>query len=313
MKNKKNKFKLFLAGGNNVLGNSFLVNLRKSKKYNIISDIQTGVNLMDQKSVLKFFENFRPDFVCITNVFSGGINENLYFPATLIYKNLQMQINIIHSSYKTGVENLLFLGSSCMYPKVCPQPMKEDCLFSGKFEKSSEPYSISKLTGMEMCFAYNKQYGKKYFTVIPATTYGPKDDFSKSGHVISSLIDRFHKAKIKNHQEVVVWGTGNPRREFLYADDLVEACFFLLQKRRHDEVINVGFGSDISIKELSELIKKTVGFKGKIVFNTSKPDGTYQKLLESSIINKLGWKPKTSLEKGLKVTYEWYKNNLNNI
>lgn len=299
--------KIFIAGNENIFTKGF-VGYLKSKGYKNILTVSTyNLDLMDSKCVSSFFKRERPDFVFFPPIKSGGILANIKYPADFIYENLQVQNNIINYSYKFGVKKLLFIGSSCIYPCDCPQPMKEEYLFSGRLEKSSESYAIAKIAGIKMCQAYNQQYGTNYISLVPATIYGPDDDFyTENSHVIPSLIRKTHEAKINNKNAVTVWGTGKPRREFLYIEDFVEASLFLMDNYNQSEVINIGYGEDISIKDLALLIKDIVGFEGEILFDQSKPDGTLQKLLDSSKIIQLGWKPKVSLEEGIRRSYEWY-------
>lgn len=300
--------KIFIVGEQGMLG-SALVSLLKTKGFQaILGDFSEGVDLLGQESVRSFFEKHHPDYVFFARSDSQGIVANINYPADLIYNSLQIQNNLIHYSYEFAVKKLIFVGSSCGYPRDCPQPMKEEYLLSGKLEPTSEYYAIAKLAGMKMCQAYNKQYHTNFISVIPATIYGQKDDFDlEKGHVISSLLRKFHEAKINKDKNVVVWGTGAPRREFIYVDDLAEACSFLMQNYNDSEIINAGAGPDISIKELAYAIKDIVGFSGEIIFDISKPDGAFKKLLDSSKINRLGWKPKIGIKEGIKLTYDWYK------
>lgn len=304
----KKSSKIFIVGDKSIIGTA-LIQYFKSKGFsNVLSESSYGLDLIDQNLVYSFFKKEKPEYVFLTYVKSGGIIANIEQPAEFIYNNLQIQNNVIHHSYKFGVKKLLFLGSSCVYPLNCLQPMKKEYLLSGTPEKTSEPYALSKIVGIKMCQAYSKQYGLNFIPVIPATIYGPGDDFDlEKGHVISSLIRKFHEAKVNNEDKVIVWGTGKPRREFLYVDDMVDACIFLMYDYGVPEIINVGYGEDIPIKELAQLIKDIVGFRGKIIFDGLKPDGALQKLLDSSKIIDLGWKARVSLEEGIRRTYEWYK------
>jgi GDP-L-fucose synthase len=300
--------KIFIAGDKSIVGAAFVQYFKLSGFNNILNESTYGLDLMDQNSVYYFFNKEKPEYVFLTYIKSGGIIANIKYPAEFIYHNLQIQNNIIHYSYKFGVKKLLFFGSSCIYPRDCIQPMKEEYLLSGKLEKTSEPYAVAKIVGIKMCQAYNQQYGINYISLIPATIYGPKDDFDlESGHVISALIRKFHESKVNNEDKVVVWGTGRSRREFIYVEDLVEASIFLINKSDNLGMVNVGCGEDISIKELALLIKDIIGFKGEIIFDKSKPEGAMQKLLDNSKITKLGWKAKVSLKKGIEETYKWYK------
>lgn len=303
--------KIFIVGDKDIAGAALIQHFKLNGFGNILSESTHGLDLIEQNSVYSFFKKEKPEYVFLTYVKSGGIVANMKYPAEFIYNNLQIQSNIIHYSYKFGVKKLLFMGSSCIYPRNCPQPMKEEYLLSGELEKTSEPYSIAKIAGIKMCQSYSQQYGVNYISVIPATIYGPKDDFDpENSHVISSLIRKFHEAKVNSEDKVVVWGTGRPRREFLYVDDMIDACIFLMNNYNPSEIINVGRGKDVSIKELALLIKDILGFKGEIIFDEIKPDGTPQKLLDNSKITKLAWEAKTSLGKGVALTYNWYKEHI---
>lgn len=304
--NKNNK--IFIATEKNISSAALIEYFRSNGFTNVLSDYTCKIDLLDQNSVCSFLERLKPEYVFLTHLNHGSIVANIKYPADFIYNNLQIQNNIIHCSYKFDVKKLLFFGSSCGYPRECAQPMKEEYLFSGKLEETSEPYAIAKLTGIKMCQSYRKQYGANFISIIPATIYGPGDDFDlEKGHVIPSLIKRFHEAKVNNEKEVIVWGTGKPRREFIYVNDMVDACIFLMYNYDILEIINIGSGEDVSIKELAQLIKDIIEFKGDIIFDESKPDGVPQKLLDSSKIKSLGWKANVKLEEGLRRTYEWYK------
>lgn len=307
----KKTAKIFIVGDKSIAGAALIQYFKLNGFNNILSESTYGLDLIDQNSVYSFFKKEKPEYVFLTYAKSGGIVANINYPAEFIYYNLQVQNNIIHYSYEFGVKKLLFLGSSCVYPLNCPQPIKEEYLLSGNLEKTSESYALSKIAGIKMCQAYSKQYGLNFIPIIPATVYGPNDDFDLEGsHVISSLIRKFHEAKVNNEDKVVVWGTGKPRREFIYIDDIVDASIFLMDNYDAPEIINVGCGQDLSIEELAQLIKDIVGFKGEIIFDESKPDGTPQKLLDNSKITKLGWKAKTSLKGGIGRTYKWYKEHI---
>ena len=276
------------------------------------------INLMRQAQVERFFKDEAPDYVFLAAAKVGGIHANNSFPAQFIYENLAIQNNIIHAAYQFGVNRLLFLGSSCIYPKLAPQPLKEAHLLSGYLEPTNEAYAIAKISGIKMCEAYNRQYGTHFMAVMPTNLYGPNDNFDlETSHVLPALLRKFHEAKLAERDEVSIWGTGSPRREFLHVDDMADASVFvmniddrtaadLLLSYPHPCFANVGSGVDCSIRELSENIKNVVGFPGKLVFDTSKPDGTPQKLLDVSRLNKLGWKPSISLKKGIHDVYRWY-------
>lgn len=300
--------KIFIVGDKSILGTSLIHFFKSNGFYNVLSESMRNIDLLDQKSVSSFFRKEKPEYVFLTYLKSGGIIANIKYSAEFIYDNLQIQNNVIHYSFKFGVKKLLFLGSSCIYPRDCPQPIKEEYLLSGRLENTSESYAISKIAGIKMCQAYSQQYRLNCISLIPATIYGPNDDFKlETGHVIPSLIRKFHRAKINNEKKAIVWGTGEPRREFIYVDDVIDASIFLMTNYSSSEIINVGCGDDILIKELAQFIKVIIGFKGNIVFDESKPDGVLRKLLDNSKIADLGWKAKIGLEEGIRRTYEWYK------
>ena len=302
--------KIFVAGHETMAGAAILRRSQAAGYINLMPDNAAGLVLTDQKTVLDFFMTKKPDYVFITSAKIGGISANSRFPAEFIYENIQSQTNVIHAAWKSGVKKLLFLASSCIYPKECPQPMKEDYLLTGKLEPTSEPYAIAKIAGVRMCQSYSRQYGVNFISAVPADLYGPMDDFNpETGHVLASLITKMHTAKT-NQTEMTVWGTGSPRRDCLHVDDLADAAFFLMDKYDNPEMINIGSGKDLSIKEMAVLIKNVVGFKGDIIFDTSKPDGMPRKLLDASGIRKLGWSPRISMEDGIRQTYEWYISNI---
>jgi GDP-L-fucose synthase len=304
----KKDAKIFIVGDKKILGATLIQYLKSNGFNNLIGESDYRLDLTNQNSAYSFFKKEKPEYVFLTHVMSGGIIANINHPAEFIYYNLQVQNNIIYHSYKFGVKKLLFLGSSCVYPCDCPQPIKEEYLLTGKLENTNESYAIAKIAGIKMCQAYSQQYGLNCICLIPATLYGPKDDFDlENGHVLSCLIRKFHEAKVNNEANVIVWGTGKSRREFIYIDDVIDACIFLMTNYSSSEIINVGCGDDILIKELAKLIKDIVGFKGNIVFDESKPDGVLRKLLDNSKIINLGWKAKIGLEEGIRRTYEWYK------
>jgi len=301
--------KIFVAGHEGMIGSAILRRLRGDGFTNLVTRTSPELDLTDQKMVFEFFMDEKPDYVFLAAAKVGGILANSKYPAEFIYNNIQLQTNVIHSAWKSGVKKLLFLGSSCIYPKDCPQPVKEEYLLLGKLESTSEPYAIAKIAGIRMCQSYNLQYGTDYISVVPADLYGPNDDFDpETSHVLPALITKMHQAKIGNKEEVVVWGTGSPRRGCLHGDDLADACVFLMNHYDESEMINVGSGEDLSIKELARLISDVIGFKGSVIFDKSKPDGAPRKLLDTGKIRKLGWSPKISLEKGIKQTYQWYDN-----
>ena len=303
---KKNS-KIYIAGHNGLVGSAIKRNLEKKGFENLIYKSRKELDLMNEKAVQNFFEKEKPEYVFLAAAKVGGIKANNDFPADFIYQNLKIQNNIIHQSHKNKVKKLLFLGSSCIYPRECSQPIKEQYLLSGSLEKTNEAYAVAKIAGIKMCQSYNKQYGTKFISVMPTNLYGINDNFDlETSHVLPALIRKFHEAKINNQKEVVMWGTGKAKREFLFVDDLAEACVFLMQNYSKSDIVNIGTGEDISIKELAEIIKKIVGFEGEIVNDTTKPDGTPRKLLDVSMINKIGWKYKTKLKEGVKETYKWF-------
>lgn len=266
------------------------------------------VDPADQRLVLELFMTERPDYVFLTTTTLGGILANSTYPAEFIYQNIQIQSNIIHSAWKSGVKKLLFWASSCIYPKECSQPMKEEYLLTGKLEPTSEPYAMAKIAGIKMCQAYNRQYGTNYISVVPADLYGTGDDFDpETSHFLPALLRKIHQAKAGHQGEVVLWGTGRPRRECLYVDDLAQASIFLMNEYDGSEMINVGSGEDYSIRELVQLVCQVIGFGGEITFDQSKPDGAPRKLLDVSKIRKLGWLPKVGLEEGVRQTYQWFQ------
>ena len=304
--------KIYVAGHRGLVGSAILRLLQEKGYTNTISRSHHELDLTDQRAVKDFLETERPEFVFLAAAKVGGIHANNTYPAEFIYENLTIQNNVIHSSHSIGVKKLCFLGSSCIYPKLSPQPMKEEYLLDGKLEPTNEPYAIAKIAGIEMAKSYNRQYGTNYISVMPTNLYGPNDNFDlQNSHVLPALIRKFVEAKEKDLQSVVLWGTGKPRREFLYVDDMADACIFLMNTYDGSEFVNIGTGKDITILEVAELIKEIVGFGGALEFDPSKPDGTPQKLLDVSKINGLGWKAKTPLREGLEKSIQWYIQNRN--
>tara|TARA_B100000575_G_C23097684_1_gene633159 strand:+ start:53 stop:1012 length:960 start_codon:yes stop_codon:yes gene_type:complete len=315
--------KIFIAGHKGMVGSSIHNILKKCPDNELITRDKSELDLLNQKAVEDFFRSNSIDQVYMAAAKVGGILANRDYPASFLYENLQIETNIIHSAHKSGVNKILFLGSSCIYPKLANQPIKEEYLLSGFLEETNEPYALAKIAGIKLCESYNRQYDRDYRCIMPTNLYGPNDNFHpENSHVIPGLIHRFHNATLNHDEEIKIWGTGNPRREFLFIDDMASACIFLmnLEKDILDKNIdanlshiNVGTGKDCSIKELAEKISEIVGFQGRINFDTSKPDGTRRKLLDVQKINNLGWNSSTSLEEGLFKTYHWYKDNIKSL
>ena len=324
--------RIYVAGHRGLVGSAIYRRLESEGYTNLVVKTSTELDLRRQADVEAFFEKERPVYIFLAAAKVGGIMANSTYPADFICDNLMIQTNIIHASYKYGVKKLLFLGSSCIYPKHAPQPMKEEYLLTGELEPTNEPYAIAKIAGIKMCQTYNKQHGTNFISVMPTNLYGPNDNFDlETSHVLPALIRKFHEAKLQMEQvkakvkdftqpepqpkpdlkpqPVVIWGTGTPRREFLYIDDLSDACLFLMKEYDGSEIINVGVGEDISIRDLGSLIKEIVGYEVDIAYNDSRPDGTPRKLLDVSKLNALGWKAKTSLREGIARTYDWYVKN----
>lgn len=298
--------KIFVAGANGMVGSAIIRNLEQSGFANIITKSSKELDLRNQKDVFNFFDAEKPEYVFLAAAKVGGIYANNTYPAEFIYDNIMIQSNVIHASYTNKVEKLLFLGSSCIYPKLAPQPIKEEYLLTGALEKTNEAYAIAKISGLKMCAFYKKQYGCNFISAMPTNLYGINDNFNlQNSHVLPALLRKFIEAKQNNASEVVVWGSGTPMREFLFVDDLAEACVFLMQNYNDAETVNIGTGEDVTIKELAETIKKTIGYNGNLVFDTTKPDGTPKKLLDVSKINNLGWKHKVNLHEGIEKTLEW--------
>jgi GDP-L-fucose synthase len=306
--------RIYVAGHRGLVGSAIVRKLQSEGYNHLILKTHQELDLVKQADVARFFDTGRPEYVFLAAAKVGGILANNTYPAEFIYDNLMIQSNVIHASYKTDVKKLLFLGSSCIYPRECPQPMKEEYLLSGKLEPTNEPYAIAKIAGIRMCQSYNRQYGTKFVSVMPTNVYGPGDNFDlETSHALPALIRKFYEGKISDEgretsdkKTVTIWGTGAPRREFLHVDDLADACLFVMKHYDEDEMVNIGAGKDISIRELAELIKEIVGFDGKIRYDKSKPDGTPRKLLDVSRLESLGWGSRISLREGIEKTYEWY-------
>ena len=302
--------KIFVAGSNGMVGSAIVRTLQQHGYNQLITPSSKQLDLKDQTAVGDFFKQEQPEFVFLAAAKVGGIFANNSYPAEFIYDNLMIQTNVIHQSYLNGVKKLLFLGSSCIYPKYAEQPISENSLLTGSLETTNEAYAIAKISGLKMCEFYKKQYGFNFISAMPTNLYGTNDNFNlQNSHVLPALLRKFIEAKSNNESEVVVWGTGQPMREFLFVDDLAEALLFLMHNYNDSETVNVGTGQDITIKELAEAIKKLVGYEGQLVFDTTKPDGTPRKLLNVSKINELGWQAKTSLNEGLSKTLSWLEAN----
>lgn len=308
--NKQNK--IYIAGHRGMVGSAIHRLLQKEGYSNIVVKSSSELDLRNQQAVNNFFEKEQPEYVFLAAARVGGIHANNTYRAEFLYDNLMIESNIIHAAYTAKVSKLLFLGSSCIYPKMAPQPLKEEYLLSGLLEHSNEPYAIAKIAGIKLCEAYRDQYGCNFISAMPTNLYGPNDNYNlQNSHVLPALIRKFHEAKEHNNPSVEIWGTGTPKREFLHVDDLAKACLFLMLNYNEKQFVNVGTGEDLSIKELAEILKQTVGFKGELIFNTEKPDGTPRKLLDVTKIHHLGWKHQINLSDGIASVYqEVLQNNL---
>ena len=309
--------RIYVAGHRGLVGSALVRCLNAKGYHNLILRTHDELELRDQAAVRTFFSSEKPEYVILAAAKVGGIQANNTYPAEFIHDNLVIQSNIIHSAWQNNVNRLLFLGSSCIYPKQAPQPMTEECLLTGPLEPTNRPYALAKIAGIEMCWSYNRQYGTKYMAAMPTNLYGPSDNYDlNNSHVLPALIRKTHEAKLRGDKEVVVWGTGTPRREFLYSDDMADACLFLLEQsedklaslfnNEQPPLINIGCGEDLTIRELAELVAEVVGFKGSLTFDTSKPDGTLRKIMDVSKIRNLGWEPKFDLRRGISLAYENY-------
>ncbi|MDI3318612.1 GDP-L-fucose synthase [Pinibacter soli] len=301
-------FKIYIAGHRGMVGSAIKRKLEKEGFTNIIGRTSAELNLKDQQAVSDFFAAEKPDYVFLAAAKVGGIVANNTYRAEFLYDNLMIQNNVIHSSYVNGVKKLMFLGSSCIYPKMAPQPLKEDYLLTGLLEPTNEPYAIAKIAGIKMCDAYRSQYGCNFISVMPTNLYGPNDNYDlNNSHVLPALIRKFHEAKKNSQPTVTMWGTGSPLREFLHADDLADACYYLMQNYNEPGLVNIGVGHDITIKDLAIMVKDIVGYEGEIVHDLSKPDGTPRKLMDVSKLHSLGWKEKIELRQGIEKVYEEFK------
>jgi GDP-L-fucose synthase len=307
--------KIYVAGHRGLVGSALCRKLESSGYRNVVSLSRRDLDLCDQRATREFFENQKPDYVFLAAAKVGGIYANSSQPAQFIHDNLSISVNVLEAARLSGVRKLLYLGSSCIYPRMSPQPIPEDALLTGSLEPSNSSYAIAKIAGLKMCDAYNQQYGTNFLTTMPTNLYGPNDNFDlETSHVLPALLRKCHDAKTSQDEQMVVWGSGTPRREFLHVDDLADACVFLMQNSNAGDLdghVNIGTGVDVSIRELTELIQKIVGYRGDLAFDASKPDGTPRKLLNVDKIGGLGWKARKSLEVGIKETYEWYLSSLN--
>lgn len=302
--------KIYVAGHRGLVGSAIVRNLQEKGFNNIICRTHKELDLTNQNEVRKFFEEERPEYVFLAAAKVGGIHANNTYPADFIYENLMIQNNVIKASHDFEVKKLLFLGSTCIYPKMAPQPIKEDYLLTGSLEETNEAYAVAKIAGLEMCKFFKRQYGDNFISCMPTNLYGPNDNFDlKNSHVLPALIRKFHEAKVNNSEVVEVWGTGKPLREFLYVDDMADACVFLMENYDGEQHVNIGTGVEVSIRELAETVKEVVGFVGELVFNTDMPDGTPRKLTTVDKLNGLGWKHKVDLNNGIKMAYEWFLEN----
>ncbi len=303
--------KIYIAGHLGMVGSAIIRRLQKEGFTNFVTRTSKELDLRNQQAVADFFASEKPNYVFLAAAKVGGIVANNTYRADFIYENIMIQSNVIHHSYLNGVKKLMFLGSSCIYPKLAAQPLKEEYLLTGLLEPTNEPYAIAKIAGIKMCDAYRSQYGCNFISVMPTNLYGPNDNYDlNNSHVLPALISKFHTAKKENASSVEIWGTGSPMREFLHADDLADACFYLMQNYNEEGLVNIGVGHDISIKDLALLVKKIVGFEGELKFDTSKPDGTPRKLMDVGKLHSFGWKDKINLEEGIAAVYSEIKNKL---
>jgi GDP-L-fucose synthase len=318
--------KIYIAGHNGLVGSAITRNLKQKGYDNLVTRVHADLDLTDQKAAAAFFASEKPEYVFLAAAKVGGILANNIYPAEFIRDNLVIQANVIHEAYRSGVKRLMFLGSSCIYPKLAPQPMKEEHLLTGSLEATNRPYAVAKIAGVEMCWSYNRQYGTQYLAAMPTNLYGPGDNYHPTNsHVIPALIRKFHEAKIHNNSTVTIWGTGKPKREFMYSEDMADACIYLMGLPEEkfqsllgsDEsktgkfappLVNVGVGEDITIRELAVLISEVVAFRGDLVFDTTKPDGTPRKLMDTTLLNSMGWRARTPLAAGLAIAYAEFAN-----
>lgn len=296
---------IFVAGHRGMVGSAIVRRLTAGGYRDVLVRSRGELDLLDQRAVADFLTKHRPEYIFIAAAKVGGIQANNQYRADFLYQNLLIEANLIHGAHLAGIERLMFLGSSCIYPRDCPQPIKEDYLLTGPLEPTNEPYAIAKIAGIKLCESYNRQYGRSYVSVMPTNLYGPNDNYDlATSHVLPALLRKAHDARLSGASEYVVWGSGNPRREFLYVDDLADACVLLAERGYTGPLVNIGTGEDVTIRELADLVMKVVGFTGKLVYDASKPDGTPRKLLDVSRLAQLGWRPRTGLGEGLQKTYE---------
>lgn len=297
--------KIYVAGHRGMVGSAIVRRLEKAGFKNIVTRTSSELDLRNQQATATFFEQEQPAYVFLAAAKVGGIVANNTYKGDFIYENLMIQNNVIHSAYTNGVQKLMFLGSSCIYPKLAPQPLKEEYLLTGLLEPTNEPYAIAKIAGIKMCDAYRAQYGCNFISVMPTNLYGPNDNYDlKNSHVLPALLRKFHEAKKAGIPEVVIWGSGSPLREFLHADDMADACFYLMQHYNEEGLVNIGVGEDLSILDLAKMIKEIVGYEGRLVFDSTKPDGTPRKLMDVSKLHGLGWKAKIGLKEGITTVYQ---------
>jgi GDP-L-fucose synthase len=308
--------KIFVAGHRGMVGSAIVRRLKKVGYNNVVFKDRNELDLLNQTQVHAYLKSERPDYIFVAAAKVGGIAANNTYRADFLYQNLMIEANLIHGAYAAGVQDMMFLGSSCIYPRDCAQPIKEEYLLTGPLEPTNEPYAIAKIAGVKLCESYNRQYGTRYLSAMPTNLYGPFDNYDlQNSHVLPALIRKAHEAKLKGDAQIVAWGTGSPKREFLYVDDMADACVFLMEKdalaQTHHGLINVGCGQDVSIAELTRTVMQVIGFRGELVFDTTKPDGTPRKLMDVSRLNALGWKATTSLEQGITLAYAAYLQTLN--
>ncbi len=303
--------KIYVAGHRGLVGSALMRRLDKAGYRNLITRTHKELDLLNQAAVHDFMRTEKPDYIFLAAAKVGGIHANNELRADFIYMNLVIETNVVHAAYENNVGGLMFLGSSCIYPRECPQPMKEEHLLTGPLEQTNEPYAVAKIAGIKLCESFNRQYGTKYISVMPTNLYGPNDNFDlQSSHVLPALMRKIHEAKLNGDKTVPIWGTGKPMREFLHVDDMADGCVFLMEKGIGDGIYNIGVGADVTIREAAETIREVVGYEGEFEFDASMPDGTPRKLLDVSRMNELGWKASYSLKDGLQQTYQWYLENL---